>query len=112
MKRGDIYWAKLEPVLAGSEQGGSRPVLIIQNDAGNCFSSTVIVACCAGRKANYLPVHVPVEGDFLHKPTDVYCEQLRTISKERLVDKMGELTEAQLKRVDAGLLISLGLEKI
>lgn len=111
MKRGDIYLADLDPVI-GSEQGGRRPVLIVQNDKGNRFSPTVIVVpiTSAGRK-HALPTHVHLPGGTggLKKPSIVLCEQLRTLEKIRLERYMGRLEAEILKQVELALSISLDM---
>ena len=110
MKRGDVYMADLDPVI-GSEQGGVRPVLIIQNDKGNRYGTTVIVAAITSRrKKEYLPTHVPVEeGEGgLSKASLVLAEQLRTIEKSRLLRFLGTLSTGAMARVSDALRISLG----
>jgi len=110
MKRGDIYRADLNPVI-GSEQGGVRPVLIIQNDAGNLYSPTVIVAAITGRcKKPYLPVHVPIAAAESGLPMDsvVLTEQVRTLEKSRLTQYLGRLTEEAMARIDTALARSIG----
>lgn len=110
IKRGEIYWADLRPVL-GCEQGGIRPVLIIQNDVGNIHSPTTICAPLTGKSKAYLPTHV-----LIHKKQDlmrdsvVLLEQLRTIDRIRLQEKIGELTEDEMQSVDNAFLISLGVD--
>ena len=110
MKRGDVYMADLDPVI-GSEQGGVRPVLIIQNDKGNRYGTTVIVAAITSRrKKEYLPTHVPVgqgEGG-LNKASLVLAEQLRTIEKSRLLRFLGTLSTDAMARVSDALRVSLG----
>ncbi len=111
IKRGDIYYADLRPVV-GSEQGGVRPVLIIQNDAGNRHSPTVICAAITSRmnKAK-LPTHVELstkECD-ISKDSVILLEQIRTIDKQRLKEKVCHLDEKTLYRVDRALKISLEL---
>ena len=111
IKRGDIYYADLRPVV-GSEQGGVRPVLIIQNDAGNRHSPTVICAAITSRmnKAK-LPTHVELsaaECD-ISKDSVILLEQIRTIDKQRLKEKVCRLDSQTLKRVDIALKISLEL---
>lgn len=110
IKRGEIYCADLDPVV-GSEQGGIRPVLIIQNDVGNRFSPTVIVLAITSqmRKAN-LPTHVEVPAGTtgLTKPSIVLAEQMRTLEKQRLMKKMGALSDQEMMRVDAAIRASLG----
>ena len=109
--RGDIYYADLRPVI-GSEQGGVRPVLIIQNDIGNRHSPTVICAAITSKmnKAK-LPTHVELEASKydLMKDSVVLLEQLRTIDKQRLKDKICHLDEDIMREVSRGLMVSLGL---
>ena len=109
--RGDIYYADLRPVL-GSEQGGVRPVLIIQNDIGNKHSPTVICAAITSQmnKAK-LPTHVELDSSryALVKDSVVLLEQLRTIDKKRLRDKVCHLDREILRKVERALLISLDL---
>ena len=111
IKRGDIYYADLSPVV-GSEQGGVRPVLIVQNDVGNRFSPTVIAAAITSQqsKAN-LPTHIKLEtGESgLSKNSIVLLEQIRTIDKHRLKEKMGRLDEESMKQVNEALSVSFGL---
>lgn len=114
MKRGEIYRADLDPVI-GSEQGGVRPVLIIQNDVGNLYSPTVIVAAITSqRKKAYLPTHVPIlpEESGLQRPSVILLEQVRTLEKSRLGKRLGRVAPAVMQRVEKALGISLGtLEK-
>jgi len=114
IKRGDIFYADLNPVV-GSEQGGHRPVLIIQNDIGNRYSSTVIVAAITSRinKAK-LPTHVEIAADEwgLEKDSVILLEQIRTIDKRRLTQKIAHLDERLMERVNEALEISLGLIEI
>ena len=108
--RGEIYYADLNPVV-GSEQGGIRPVLILQNEVGNWFSPTVIVAAVTakGGKA-HLPTHVPVgPNSGLRRPSLVLAEQVRTIDKSRLLERVGSLSPEDQKQVDRALLISFAL---
>ena len=109
--RGDIYYADLRPVI-GSEQGGIRPVLIIQNDIGNRHSPTIICAAITSRmnKAN-LPTHIELQaGRYdMMKDSVILLEQLRTIDKQRLKDKVCHLDEDIMKKVNRGLMISLEL---
>lgn len=111
IKRGDIFYADLSPVI-GSEQGGVRPVLIVQNDTGNKFSPTVIAAAITSQnaKAN-LPTHIKLKsiGCGLSKDSMVLLEQIRTIDKKRLKEKIGTLDSVSMKRVDQALSISFGL---
>ena len=110
IKRGQLYYADLSPVI-GSEQGGIRPVLILQNDVGNKFSPTVIAAATTSRltKAK-LPTHIALEKDKFCLPKDsiVLLEQIRTLDKSRLLDYIGELPSETMNRVNTALLISLG----
>lgn len=109
--RGDIYYADLSPVV-GSEQGGIRPVLIVQNNIGNRFSPTVIAAAITSRqsKAN-LPTHIPLTGGTsgLAKDSVVLLEQVRTIDKRRLKEKMGAIDQNAMNAVDNAISISFGL---
>ena len=111
VKRGDIYYADLSPVV-GSEQGGVRPVLIVQNDVGNKYSPTVIVAAITSQinKAR-LPTHVELkaEGFGLEKDSVILLEQIRTIDKKRLKSRIGHLEGDIVDKINHGLLISLGL---
>ena len=110
IQRGDIYYADLRPVV-GSEQGGVRPVLIIQNDIGNKYSPTIIAAAITSQlnKAK-LPTHInlPAEEYGLPKNSVVLLEQIRTLDKRRLKDKIGELPVGVMDRVNEALMISLG----
>ncbi|MDE5772040.1 MAG: type II toxin-antitoxin system PemK/MazF family toxin [Ruminococcus sp.] len=111
VKRGEIYYADLSPVV-GSEQGGIRPVLIIQNDVGNKYSPTVIAAAITSqRDKTHLPTHIEVQADKcgLVKDSIVLLEQIRTIDKKRLKDKMGELDLRSMNKVNTALSISFGL---
>lgn len=111
VKRGDIFYADLSPVV-GSEQGGIRPVLVVQNDIGNRYSPTVIIAAITSQinKAK-LPTHIEADAKkyALIKDSVVLLEQIRTIDKKRLREKIGHLDRALMAKVDKALLISLGL---
>jgi len=110
MKRGEIYRADLDPVI-GSEQGGIRPVLIIQNDTGNLHSPTVIVAAITTRhKKAHLPIHVPItaQESGLRHDSVVLTEQVRTLEKSRLSKYLGSLSPEAMKRIDRALSLSLG----
>ncbi len=113
VKRGDIFYADLSPVI-GSEQGGIRPVLVVQNDVGNKYSPTVIAAAITSRinKAK-LPTHIEIEADEygLQKDSVVLLEQIRTIDKKRLREKIGRLDEIQMVKVNDAISISFGLGK-
>ncbi|WP_084053072.1 type II toxin-antitoxin system PemK/MazF family toxin [Desulfonispora thiosulfatigenes] len=114
VKRGDIFYAELSPVV-GSEQGGIRPVLVIQNDIGNQYSPTTIIAAITSQiiKAK-LPTHVEIssEESGLSKDSVVLTEQVRTIDKKRLKDKICTVNESLLNKVDSALEVSLGLVDI
>lgn len=109
--RGDIYYADLSPVV-GSEQGGVRPVLIVQNDIGNKYSPTVIAAAITSQtgKTN-LPTHIRLNADKcgLSKDSVVLLEQIRTIDKKRLKERMGSLDATSMVQVDQALSVSFGL---
>jgi len=111
VKRGDVFFADLSPVV-GSEQGGVRPVLVIQNDIGNRFSPTVIVAAITAQiqKAK-LPTHVEIEAEQhgFDRDSVVLLEQIRTIDKQRLTDKITHLDDEMMRKVDEALQISVGL---
>jgi mRNA interferase MazF len=111
VKRGDIYYADLSPVV-GSEQGGLRPVLIIQNDVGNRYSPTVIAAAITSRLGkNRLPTHIDVYADRvgLVKDSVILLEQVRTLDKRRLKEKMGHLDEDMMVQVNRAIAVSVGL---
>ncbi len=111
IKRGDIFYADLSPVV-GSEQGGVRPVLIVQNNMGNKYSPTVIAAAITSQqsKAN-IPTHITIESDSsgLSKNSVVLLEQVRTIDKKRLREKMGSIGPSTMSRIDEAISISMGL---
>ena len=111
VKRGDVYFADVSPVV-GSEQGGVRPVLVIQNDIGNRFSPTVIVAAITAQiqKAK-LPTHVEIDAKRygFERDSVILLEQIRTIDKQRLTDKITHLDDEMMDRVDEALQISVGL---
>lgn len=111
VRRGDIYYADLSPVV-GSEQGGMRPVLIIQNDVGNRYSPTVIAAAITSRMGKTkLPTHIDIyaERAGLSRDSIVLLEQLRTLDKRRLKEKMGHLDEPLMREIDTAIAVSLGL---
>ena len=110
IKRGEIYYADLSPVV-GSEQGGVRPVLIVQNDVGNKFSPTVIAAAITSQKdKTALPTHIEVDAVNCGLAKDsVLLEQVRTIDKRRLKEKMGSLDNVDMGKVDHALTVSFGL---
>jgi mRNA interferase MazF len=111
VKRGDIYYADLRPVV-GSEQGGIRPVLIVQNDIGNRYSPTVIAAAITSRIGKTpLPTHIQVDAkdSGLQKDSIVLLEQVRTLDKRRLRTRMGALDEKDMERIDQAIFVSFGL---
>ncbi|MCL2212332.1 MAG: type II toxin-antitoxin system PemK/MazF family toxin [Oscillospiraceae bacterium] len=116
IKRGDIYYADLSPVV-GSEQGGLRPVLIVQNDVGNKYSPTVIAAAITSRVSKTkLPTHIDISrnsGDDispgLAKDSIILLEQIRTLDKKRLKEKMGHLDDGTMRQVNDAITVSFGL---
>ena len=110
IRRGDLFYADLNPVV-GSEQGGIRPVLVIQNDVGNYFSPTVVAAAITSRKAkNSLPTHILLENVPGLAPTSLLLlEQLRTIDRKRLRGYIGRISKEKMLEVDAALAISIGI---
>ena len=111
VKRGDIFYADLSPVV-GSEQGGMRPVLIIQNDVGNRYSPTVIAAAITSKMGKTrLPTHIDIYADKagLAKNSVVLLEQVRTLDKRRLKEKMGHLDEGAMSEINAAIAVSFGL---
>lgn len=112
IRRGEIYFADLSPVV-GSEQGGIRPVLIIQNDTGNKFSPTVVVAAITSQLSKAkIPTHVELSAEEfgLQKDSVVLLEQIRTIDKRRLKEKVCELDGLKMRKVNVAILISLGFK--
>ena len=111
IKRGELYFADLSPVV-GSEQGGVRPVLVVQNDIGNKYSPTIIAAAITSKinKAK-LPTHIELSSKEygLEKDSVVLLEQIRTIDKTRLKEKIGEITEEKMNQINKAMLISLGV---
>ena len=114
VKRGDIYYADLSPVV-GSEQGGVRPVLIIQNDTGNRYSPTVIAAAITSQTGKArLPTHIdlPVaENCGLSRDSIILLEQVRTLDKKRLRERMGHVEERVMEKVDLAIAVSFGLPR-
>lgn len=117
VRRGDVYYADLSPVV-GSEQGGIRPVLIVQNDTGNKYSPTVIAAAITSRTGKArLPTHIEVSAGIdrdgaksgLPKNSVILLEQIRTIDKKRLMERMGKLDETTMQQVNSAIGISFGL---
>ncbi len=112
VRRGDIFYADLSPVV-GSEQGGMRPVLIVQNDTGNKHSPTVIAAAITSQVGkSRLPTHIELSGQScgLSRDSVILLEQIRTIDKSRLREKMGRLDEPLMNEVDNAIAVSFGLE--
>lgn len=111
INRGEIYYADLSPVV-GSEQGGVRPVLVVQNDVGNRFSPTVIIAAITSQltKAK-LPTHIELSREKYNLPKDsvVLLEQIRTLDKRRLKERVGQIDSLTMQRVDVAIMISLGI---
>ncbi len=110
VKRGDVYYADLSPIV-GSEQGGVRPVLILQNDIGNKFSQTVIVSAITSQlNKTKLPTHISLEtSSGLSKNSVVLLEQIRTIDKQRLKEKIGHIDDGTMRQVNDALSISFGM---
>ena len=111
VRRGDIYFADLSPVV-GSEQGGMRPVLIVQNDTGNRHSPTVIAAAITSQTGKArLPTHIELAGAScgLTRDSVILLEQIRTIDKERLSDCLGRISVQDMQRVEAAMAVSLGM---
>lgn len=110
--RGDLYYADLNPVV-GSEQGGIRPTLVIQNDTGNRHSPTVIVAAVTSKKKAVLPTHIPLAAmEGLRTDSIVLLEQIRTIDKQRLKGYIGALDGAVMEQINHALAVSVGLQRI
>ena len=110
MNRGEIYYADLSPVI-GSEQGGYRPVLILQNNKGNKYSTTVIVAPISSRMTkNDLPTHVIIEPIFLEKKSVILLEQIRTIDKKRIDERLGCLSSDTMEKVNIAIKTSLEIK--
>lgn len=111
VRRGEIYYADLSPVI-GSEQGGVRPVLIVQNDVGNKFSPTVIAAAITSqRDKTKLPTHIQLSSEEcgLSRDSVVLLEQIRTIDKRRLKERMGRIDESAMQQINKALSVSFGL---
>lgn len=112
VKRGEIYYADLSPVV-GSEQGGMRPVLIVQNDVGNRYSPTVIAAAITSqREKAKLPTHIELQSHEtgLARDSVVLLEQIRTLDKRRLKERMGRLDEGQMRLINKALSVSFGID--
>ena len=113
VRRGDIFYADLSPVV-GSEQGGTRPVLIVQNDTGNRYSPTVIAAAITSQTGKArLPTHISIAGGSvgLSKDSVILLEQIRTIDKRRLREHMGKLDDQHMLLVDEAIAVSFGLQE-
>lgn len=110
VKKGEIYYADLNPVT-GSEQGGVRPVVIIQNDTGNFYSPTTIIAAITSRLKTNMPTHVYIENQCLPYKSVVLLEHIRTIDKSRLKRQIGELSEEDIQKINRAALVSLDLER-
>ena len=111
IRRGDVFYADLRPVV-GSEQGGIRPVLVIQNDVGNKYSPTVIAAAITSKIGKtHLPTHIDIHanGVGLAKDSVILLEQIRTIDKQRLKEKMGHLDDSTMNEVNSAIAVSFGL---
>ena len=111
IKRGEVFYADLSPIV-GSEQGGVRPVLIVQNDTGNKYSPTVIAAAITSKKfKNEMPTHIPISGERcgLAQDSVVLLEQIRTIDKQRLRERTGEIDTQEQQKINEALNISFGL---
>ena len=109
IRRGEIYIADLDPIV-GSEQGGERPVLIVQNNIGNRYSPTVIVLAITSRvgKKRYQPTHIQIECNGLSTDSVVLVEQIRTIDKSRLMEYVGNVSKEKMDNIDKALKISVG----
>ncbi len=111
ISRGEIYYADLSPVV-GSEQGGVRPVLVVQNDVGNHYSPTVIIAAITSQLSKAkLPTHIELNHEKFNLPKDsvILLEQLRTLDKRRLKERVCQIDNLTMQRVDVAMMISLGI---
>ena len=110
VKRGDVYYADLDPVI-GSEQNGHRPIIVIQNDMGNLYSPTTIAAMVTSSQKKKLPTHVHVidEGSGLSDDSIVMLEQIRTIDKQRLGSMIGHVSDETMELIEDAVLCSLGI---
>ena len=110
IKRGDIFYADLNPVV-GSEQGGIRPVLIVQNNVGNKYSPTLVVLPISTAKKHYLPTHIYIQGSKeLHRNSIVLAEQIRTIDRYRLKSYVGSVDFELMEKVEKAMKISIGVD--
>ena len=112
IKRGEIYIADLDPIV-GSEQGGERPVLVIQNNVGNTYSPTVIVLAITSRyqKKKNMPTHIPIESSDLSMSSIALAEQVRTVDMSRLIHYVGRASKESMEAVDQALKVSMGYSK-
>lgn len=110
VKRGEIYYADLSPVI-GSEQAGIRPILVVQNDVGNKFSPTIIGIAITSKQKVKLPTHIEIEGTKygLDKDSVILAEQIRTLDKKRLREKVGQIDEETMEKVKRAIEISFGI---
>ena len=110
VRRGQVYYADLSPVV-GSEQGGVRPVVVIQNDLGNRHSPTVIVAAITSKQEKpKIPTHVLIDIDGLKKKSVLLLEQIRTIDKQRLTEYVGKASSESMEKIDKSFLLSVGVK--
>ena len=109
IKRGDIFYADLNPVV-GSEQGGIRPVLVVQNNVGNRHSPTIVVLPLSTAKKHYLPTHIHIRGSELTKNSTVLAEQIRTIDRYRLKSYVGSVDFELMEKVEKAMKISIGVD--
>ena len=108
--KGDVYYADLNPVI-GSEQGGVRPVVVLQNDIGNKYSPTTIIAPITNKRKTYIPMHVKLNENFLDKSSTLLLEQIRTIDKRRLIKKIGTLSKKSKEIIDQRLVKNFYIRK-
>lgn len=110
IKRGDVFYANLDPVV-GSEQGGIRPILVLQNDIGNKYSPTIVAAITSKSKKGHMPTHVSIEHDTAGLPRNsiVMLEQIRTLDKSRLREYIGRLDDQTMLNVEKAFKISVGM---
>ncbi|MBE6039129.1 MAG: type II toxin-antitoxin system PemK/MazF family toxin [Anaerofustis stercorihominis] len=113
IKRGDVFYADLSPIV-GSEQGGVRPVLVLQNDVGNRYSPTIIVSAITSQiNKNKLPTHIPLSSSTgLARDSVVLLEQIRTIDKIRLREKIGHIDNETMQKVNNALAVSFGMQQL
>ena len=111
IRRGEIFYTRIEGTgqAVGSEQSGCRPAVVIQNDTGNKYSPTTIVAFITTKRKRQLPTHVRLHSNSLYFPSTALLEQIRTVSKDRLVKYLGTLSRADMKKIDRAIQISLDL---